>query len=253
MANPNITQIPAPRVEFIDPRTGLMAREWFRFFVNLYTLTGSGTSTISLTDLQVAPLTADITPLQTELQALASGPSTEWLNAAMDKVRADVQALAVAPPQPEFKHLNYASFHDTTTQTVAVINTAYPVTFNSTDLSLGVAIGTPTSRIICYDSATYQFQFTLQVHKTTAAVGHIYIWARVNGVDITSTAVKISVQGATAEATTSGSFMATMAPNDYFELVWSSDSLACQLLAAPAVAPVPDIPSVILTVLQVSI
>jgi hypothetical protein len=40
---PNITQITAPRVELIDPRSGLMSREWYRFFYNLYTITGEGT------------------------------------------------------------------------------------------------------------------------------------------------------------------------------------------------------------------
>lgn len=51
----DISNIPAPRVEFIDPRTGLMAREWYRFFFNLFNLTGSGTNDTSLTDLQVGP------------------------------------------------------------------------------------------------------------------------------------------------------------------------------------------------------
>ena len=40
---PNITQITAPRVELIDPQTGLMSREWYRFFYNQYVITGSGT------------------------------------------------------------------------------------------------------------------------------------------------------------------------------------------------------------------
>jgi hypothetical protein len=43
MATTNVTQITAPRVELIDSRTGLMSREWYRFFYNLYTITGEGT------------------------------------------------------------------------------------------------------------------------------------------------------------------------------------------------------------------
>ena len=39
---PNSTQIVAPRVELIDPRTGLMSREWYRFFYNLYEIAGAG-------------------------------------------------------------------------------------------------------------------------------------------------------------------------------------------------------------------
>ena len=51
----NITNIPAPRVDFIDARTGLMSREWYRFFLNLFVLTGTGQSNLSLEDLQKDP------------------------------------------------------------------------------------------------------------------------------------------------------------------------------------------------------
>lgn len=51
----NITQIPAPRVALIDERTGLMSREWYRFFLNLFALSGSGSSDASIVDLQVGP------------------------------------------------------------------------------------------------------------------------------------------------------------------------------------------------------
>lgn len=40
---PNVTQITAPRVDLIDPRTGLMSRQWYRFFYNQYVITGEGT------------------------------------------------------------------------------------------------------------------------------------------------------------------------------------------------------------------
>ena len=42
----NITQIPAPRVPFIDERTGTISREWFRFLNNLYTILGGGNGII---------------------------------------------------------------------------------------------------------------------------------------------------------------------------------------------------------------
>lgn len=51
----NITSIPAPRVPFIDERTGLMAREWYRFFLNLFILTGSGSNPTTLDELQIGP------------------------------------------------------------------------------------------------------------------------------------------------------------------------------------------------------
>ena len=56
MANTlNITSIPAPRVPFIDERTGLMSREWYRFFLNLFLLTGSGSNPTTLEELQLGP------------------------------------------------------------------------------------------------------------------------------------------------------------------------------------------------------
>ena len=51
----NITNIPSSRVDFIDPRTGLMSREWYRFFLNLFNLTGGGSNTTSLDELQIGP------------------------------------------------------------------------------------------------------------------------------------------------------------------------------------------------------
>jgi len=41
----NYTRIPAPRVSLVDPQTGIVANEWFRFFNNLYTIAYSGTNT----------------------------------------------------------------------------------------------------------------------------------------------------------------------------------------------------------------
>jgi hypothetical protein len=60
----NITQIPAPRVELIDPRTGLMSREWFRFFNNIYTIVGSTLGIIQIpnggTGLSAYPLNGQL-------------------------------------------------------------------------------------------------------------------------------------------------------------------------------------------------
>ena len=56
----NVTNIPAPRTPLADPVTGLLSREWYRFFLNLFDLTGGGTSPTSITDLLVGPPTLTI-------------------------------------------------------------------------------------------------------------------------------------------------------------------------------------------------
>ena len=52
---PNITNITPPRVPFIDDRTGLISREWYRFLLNLFTLTGGGTTDLTVLDLMQSP------------------------------------------------------------------------------------------------------------------------------------------------------------------------------------------------------
>lgn len=68
---PNITNITPPRVPLVDDRTGLISREWYRFLLNLFTLTGSGNSSATLEDLQLSPVgsdySADIAKVQNDV------------------------------------------------------------------------------------------------------------------------------------------------------------------------------------------
>jgi hypothetical protein len=41
------TQITAPRVPLVDPKTGLISREWYRFFNAIYEQLGGGTGAAS--------------------------------------------------------------------------------------------------------------------------------------------------------------------------------------------------------------
>ena len=82
----NITNIPAPRVDFIDPRTGLMAIAWYRFFYNLFVLVGNGSNQISLEDLQVGPANNN------EIIVDVEGPSvnTQALVSSLNSQRAEL-------------------------------------------------------------------------------------------------------------------------------------------------------------------
>ena len=62
-----ITQIPAPRVPFVDAQTGLVNREWYRFLYNLYNITGAGTSDVSTVDLALAPIAQPNFEVQTQI------------------------------------------------------------------------------------------------------------------------------------------------------------------------------------------
>lgn len=69
----NQTNIPAPRVPLLDERTGLMSREWFRYFQNLFTQTGDQGSTTSIQDVQLSGtsnLDEEIAEIKKQLQDL---------------------------------------------------------------------------------------------------------------------------------------------------------------------------------------
>jgi len=205
---PNITRIPAQRVPVIEGPDNTMQREWYRFFNNSFTLLGLGQNQFTLEDLQVDP----------------------------------------AAQTPQLVTTRYGYFYDTITQTAASINTAYGMTFNSVGFSRGVTIGTPTSRIYVDRPGLYNIQFSAQLDKISGGTAFIYIWLRHNGVDVDYSATQIRIQGNNAEIVAAWNFIQLMNTGDYFELMWSTDDTDCQLLATAASAPVPSIPSVILTV-----
>lgn len=148
------------------------------------------------------------------------------------------------------------AFHDTTTQTQVATNTAKAVTFNATDYSNGVALGTTTSQVITSKAGYYNFQFSAQLDKASGATASIWLWPKVNGTNITASASKVSIQGTTAENVPAWNFVLPMNANDYFELYWMTDDTNVQLKyeAGFGTAPndVPAIPSVILTATFVS-
>jgi len=159
-----------------------------------------------------------------------------------------ITALQQMPPPKQHRTPRYGSFYDTTTQTAAVINTAYPMTFNTTDLSFGVTRGSPTSRIFVDRPNVYNIQFSAQLDKTSGGVGGVWIWLRKNGVNIPDSTGHIRIQGNNAEILAAWNYIIQLNAGDYIELMWEVDDTSVQLLAEVATGIHPAIPSVILTV-----
>jgi hypothetical protein len=148
--------------------------------------------------------------------------------------------------------LHYGAFSDTTTQTITSIDTAYAMTFNTTDEANGVSIGSPTSRIVVDEQGVYNIQFSAQLDKTSGATGVIHIWLRKNGENVPNTASKVAIQGTAAETVAAWNFVIQLEPSNYVELMWASDDANVVLHAASATSVWPAIPSVICTVTQVN-
>jgi hypothetical protein len=150
----------------------------------------------------------------------------------------------------------YGSFYSTTTFTPAAINTAYALTFNNTykridgsDLTYGVYVGPVTSQIFVDNTATYNFQFSAQLKETGGGTKQVYIWPRINGVDVADSATNVTLaNGLNAAAVAAWNFVLNLQAGDYFELIYSADSTNVSIPYVAASSPVPAIPSVILTV-----
>jgi hypothetical protein len=249
---PNITNITPPRVPLVDERTGLISREWYRFLLNLFFLTGSGQSAATLEDLQRAPnsdtalatVQAEVATAQQTSQTQPVVTVDQWA-----ELTKQVEALAAAPVYtPQLRNRAYGTFYDTTTQTAAAINTAYALTFNSTNLSNGVYIGSPTSRVYVAQNGVYNMQFSAQLDNTSGGSHLIFIWLRINGTDVANSAGQVRLKGTDGELVTSWNYVEQLRAGDYIELMWSVNDTSVQVLAQAAAAPVPAIPSVILTV-----
>ena len=210
MPNDQLTRIPASRVPIVDGSDGKVSREWYRYFFNIFTQAGGGQANSAASSSSGQ----DLAPLYT----------------------------------PQMSDKRYGAFFDTTTQTAAVINTAYPITLNSTSITDGVYIGTPTSRVFVDRIGTYNFQFSAQLNKSTAGSGNVFIWYRLNGANAANSATNVTLPGSSSAVAAAWNFVVDLNAGDYFELVWSTDNIGCQIQAAAASGPVPAIPSVILTV-----
>lgn len=244
---PNITNITPPRVPLTDPRNGLIAREWYLFFLSLFNQ--SGQSTVSLEDVQKGPPSEFVDMAALLGQAQLESNEAAAVAASLAKLSTDVQALGVAPAiTPQTPRLRYGAFFDTTTQTAAAINTAYAITYNSIDLSNGVTIGTPTSRVYTDTPNVYNIQFSAQLDKTSGGVGIVWFWLRKNGINVANSASQVRMQGNDAEQVAAWNFLLQMNAGDYFELMWEVDTVDIQITTFAATAVHPAVPSIILTV-----
>lgn len=168
--------------------------------------------------------------------------------ALLGQLATSVEGLQMSPAPREFKRSRYGSFYDTTTQTATVINTAKAITYNTTELSHGVYLGTPASRVYVDTEGIYNFQTSIQLDSTVATAEEFYLWFRLNGVDVTNSASQIRIQGNNAEIFVALNYFFNLKAGDYVEMMFSVSNLGVQMLASGAVAPHPGIPSVILTV-----
>lgn len=112
MANLN-TNIPAPRVSFTDPRTGLMSREWYLFLLDLFSTVNVLPSSDDFEAFEIVPV-QESAQLFSAISDLLANPTIETaeLAAAIYQLR---QEVSLYPPRSPLKIEDLNGFVSTST------------------------------------------------------------------------------------------------------------------------------------------
>jgi len=158
---------------------------------------------------------------------------------------ADMQFAALSRP------CNFGVFISDVDQTQTAIDTAKEVTFTETQLAENVTLdGSPQSRITIRAAGVYNFQFSIQIASSNSNAQYVWIWPRLNGLDVPNSATEISISSNSAKIVPAWNFVFPMRVGDYFELMWATSSTNVTLEHFAPTAFCPAVPSVILTVNQ---
>lgn len=147
----------------------------------------------------------------------------------------------------------YAMYQDVLTQTIAVINTGYPIKFRTLDLSNGVSV-VSDSRITFANTGIYNLQFSVQLENSDTQEHDVTIWLRLNGVDVPGSAGFVAVVnkhgGINGHVLPSWNYLLSVVAGQYYELVWSATSTQVTMPFIAAGSPPPSTASAIFTVTQ---
>jgi hypothetical protein len=145
----------------------------------------------------------------------------------------------------------YGVFSRTTDYSPALANTAYAIQFDTTRISNGVVIGSPTSRIVVPQSGLYDVSVTLQYSSGNSSAKDIYSWIRKNGTDVSQSSRIISLSGSGTYSPVLISEAISFNANDYIEIMFASTDSNVTLDAVPATAFAPGSPAANLVIEQI--
>jgi hypothetical protein len=147
----------------------------------------------------------------------------------------------------------YAQYQDNITQSIAVINTGYPIKFRTLDISNGIAV-VSDSRITFANTGIYNLQFSVQLENSDTQEHDVTIWLRKNGVDVAGSSGFVAViskhGGVNGHVLPSWNYLLDVVAGEYYEIVWSSTSTQVTMPFIAAGSPPPSTASAIFTVTQ---
>ena len=136
-----------------------------------------------------------------------------------------------------------------TNQTAASINTAYSLTFTQ-DLAKGITNGTPASRLIVDEAGQYSVTYSMQMASTSASTVTMWFWTRINGTDISKSAMKNTLHQNGSTLVVTKSAILQLSAGDYIEIMWATDSTSGYLEAVAATSFAPATPSATISMVR---
>ena len=157
------------------------------------------------------------------------------------------------PAGPAATPLAHATFLDTTTQSNPTPNVARAITFNTTVFADHIRI-VDGSKITVDTAGVFNVQFSAEVIKADAGVDTVDIWFVRNGTPEPSSNTRITLSDRNSSTVAAWNLLFDLNAGDYIELFWSSSDTAISFPTITGLTdPIrPDIPSLILTVIQVA-
>jgi hypothetical protein len=158
-------------------------------------------------------------------------------------------------PFSDIIHRPFASYYDTTTQSLSGTNTPTVISFNTVVIESGITLSDST-KITVSIPGVYSVGISMQFDKSSVlSLEPIYIWTRVNGEDVPDSAGEIRLLNNNSEALPFIPYLYELNANDYIEFVFASsdDSVILSyipLTNSPYVRP--GAPSITLEIKQIS-
>jgi hypothetical protein len=140
-------------------------------------------------------------------------------------------------------------FFNTADQTLAAVDTGYPITFNQTYLNNFVALQTAsTSKIEVAVSGIYNFQLSAQLKSTNASAKDVQIWIKRGTTTIGYSGHRYTVEGSDNHMNVNWIFDIDLAVGEYIEMYWGADDTNVTMEAIAASAPYPAVASAVMAV-----
>jgi hypothetical protein len=136
--------------------------------------------------------------------------------------------------------------------TAAAVNTAYKIALDAFLLNGITLTGSPLTEITFAEGGLYTLAFTAQISSSSASTINFRFWPRINGTDISSSTMVVSLHTNGATTVVSRTAIFNITAGDVLNVMWATDSTNGILKAHAATSYAPASPSTTLAISRIN-